>query len=499
MIKIEKKMNYKHFSLNLFYIKNDTNFIIYNRNKIRLGTFTQNFDEENKIFHLTNYQFDKIIIGYMQELLYFQIFIAIIIQAEKLIIEGFPLTSKLIKPVLSLYKQNYGEEKINIQQFKEESPNEKCNLTIIIKQPKRTHFIQQAYLRNFSSNTAEWFFKNKKNKARIFVFDKIKGELINIGNTTSEKRFGQKINNVAKEDFYYSLALEDFMANTLEKEIPEIINIIRTEKSVRNLTRAQKETLVKYILLIWSRSPEAREHLKEGLEKGTEMGIEYFSEFKIPENYKAVINHNLLQIGHEKYIINLINPPNYDDSLVKHLMSFYFGVIETRKPLYFITSDNPIIFYNSYYESQKKKGKDFIKTKEQEALAIIKKNKRVASVIISTSDHPERAPRVKGVEIYFPLTPKICLFLINKQRGSKLLTVKDIIKETVLQANHFIYSHKSDFTFIKQIIKENPQTKKRKGKRIKVKGFKLNPKGKGEPKLKALCIEDIIKKDDFLQ
>ena len=147
---------------------------------------------------------------------------------------------------------------------------------------------------------------------------------------------------------------------------------------------------------------------------------------------------------------------------------------------------------------QKKKGNDFIKKRRQEALAKIKKDKRVASVLISTSDHPERAPKVKGVEIYFPLNPKICLFLMDKQRGSKLLSIKNIVRETILQANQFIYSHKADFTFIKQVIKENPQSKIRKGKRIKVKGLKLNLKGKGEPKLKALGIEDIIKKDDFL-
>ena len=129
----------------------------------------------------------------------------------------------------------------------------------------------------------------------------------------------------------------------------------------------------------------------------------------------------------------------------------------------------------------------------------IKKNKRVASVLMSTSEHPERAPKVEGVEIYFPLTPKICLFLIDKQKGSKLLSTKNIITETILQANQFIYSHKADFNFIKEVIKENPQCNIRKGKRVKVKGLKVNPKGKGEPKFKALEINDLLKKDYFLQ
>ena len=289
------------------------------------------------------------------------------------------------------------------------------------------------------------------------------------------------------------------MAKTLEKKIHQIFKIIISVKSTRSLTLAQKETLVKYILLTWSRHPEAREHLREGYEKGTEMGIEYFSEFDLPEDYKVVINNNFLKFQHENYIINLIDPPDDDDSLIKHLLSFNLGVKEAENPSYFVTSDNPIVLYNSYYEFQKKKGNDFIKKRRQEALAKIKKDKRIASVLISTLARPESAPGVKGVEIYFPLTPKVCLFLIDKQKGSKILSTKNIITETILQANQFIYSHKADINFIKKVIKENPQCNIKKENRVKIKGLKVNPKGKGEPKLKALRIDDILKKDDFLQ
>ena len=40
--------NYRQFSLYLFYIKNGNIITIYNNKKIRLGTFTQNFDEQDK-------------------------------------------------------------------------------------------------------------------------------------------------------------------------------------------------------------------------------------------------------------------------------------------------------------------------------------------------------------------------------------------------------------------------------------------------------------------
>ena len=102
---MEEKKNYKQYSINLFYIKNENNITIYNKKKIRLGTFTRDFNERDKVLLLSDYKFENRIIDCMHELLYFQIFIAIIIQANKLIIEGFPLTSLLIKPVISIYRQ----------------------------------------------------------------------------------------------------------------------------------------------------------------------------------------------------------------------------------------------------------------------------------------------------------------------------------------------------------------------------------------------------------
>lgn len=59
---MEEIKNYKQFSFYLFYIKNDNNITIYNNKKIRLGTFTQDFNEQDKVLLLSNYNFEKRII-----------------------------------------------------------------------------------------------------------------------------------------------------------------------------------------------------------------------------------------------------------------------------------------------------------------------------------------------------------------------------------------------------------------------------------------------------
>lgn len=51
------------------------------------------------------------------------------------------------------------------------------------------------------------------------------GQLVNIGNTDSEKNYSQKIENIAFEEYCYTLNLERLIANALEnKFLPFLIN-----------------------------------------------------------------------------------------------------------------------------------------------------------------------------------------------------------------------------------------------------------------------------------
>jgi hypothetical protein len=183
----------------------------------------------------------------------FQLQIPIAVHAVNIEINEFPLKLQLINQVLDIFKKEYENDFI-IENIEEKSKG--VDIKIKINQPKRTHYIQQAYLRNFSSNKAQWVLDNKKKKARIFVFDKTVGKLVNIGNTPSEINYGQKIENIAFEEYFYSLGLEKFIADTLEKEIPPLFDKILNKKTLGILTPNEKKTFTKYRVVVLSTNDE---------------------------------------------------------------------------------------------------------------------------------------------------------------------------------------------------------------------------------------------------
>ena len=155
--------NDNKYGIDLLIKDNEDKIIIYDHQHNELGYFTQQFNQEEKSFQLFDYNFSKASIIQLQEYLIFQLEVPIVCHAEIIKIDNFPLKKELINEILEIFKKDY-ENSYTIEKIEES--NEKCNLEIKIKQPKRTHYIQQAYLRYFSSNKAEWIPDNNKKKAR---------------------------------------------------------------------------------------------------------------------------------------------------------------------------------------------------------------------------------------------------------------------------------------------------------------------------------------------
>jgi len=219
------------------------------------------------------------------------------------------LKRESIDPILSIFKKDY-ENSFKIESVKEYGSS--CDIEITISQPKRTHYIQQAYLRNFSSNINDWLPNNDKKKARIFVYDKLKEQIVNIGNTDSENKYGQKIENIAFEEYFYSLSLEKFLADTLEKEIPPIFNKLTAAKTISSLKPSEKETIVKYLILTWNRPTETREHIKESFEKGIIEAIKMNPKLEVPKNAIPVMNEDYLRFHHESQILRFLDSNSFN-------------------------------------------------------------------------------------------------------------------------------------------------------------------------------------------
>lgn len=479
---MSEKREIKPFSLYLFYTKEEDKVTILDRQNNEIGTYIEQYNQEEKVFHIFGYNFSKFSIPQLQEYLVFQLKVPLACHAQKVLIEGFPMKKDLTYEILEIFKKEY-EGFFKVAKCEEVAGL--CNIEISISQPKRTHYIQQAYLRNFSSNKIDWKPKNNKKKARIFVFDLLNEELVNIGNTESEKKFGQRIEAIAYEEYFYSLALENFMANTLEKELPPIFNKILDTKRITTLTSLEKEALVKYIILTWQRSPEARKHMKEAYEKGLIQAIELDPNIELPENTIPVMNEDYLRFEHESMVFKFLDETS-ELYLLDRILNFKWMLIQARKKDFFYISDNPIVFNNSYYEKQKAKGNDFIAEQRKKILSKLKLDKRSGAGLELTSDHPERRPRVKGVEIYFPISPHSCILLVDWQKGFKRLKNDQINEFLIIQTTQFIYSHQEDYTKVKQILQKHPELKEKKGKRTIIRKILTGKKNREDYKFKAI-------------
>ena len=308
-----------------------------------------------------------------------------------------------------------------------------------------------------------------------------------------KKKFGQRIEAIAYEDHFYSLALESFMADTLEKQIPPIFRKLLATKSISTLTKLEKEIFVKYLILTWNRPPEARDHMKEAYEKGLIEAIELDPDIELPKNIKPVMNKDSVRLEHESMIFEFLDESS-EFYLVDRILNFKWMLIQARNKDFFLTSDNPVIFYNSYYEKQKSKGNDFIANLQEEILSKLKLDKRAGEGMLLTSDHPERRPGVLGVEIYFPISPHFCMVLVDWQKGFKRLKIDKINEQIVLQSNQYIYSHQNNFKKVKEVLKNHPEMKDKKGKRAIIRRVLTEKKRKGDYKFKAINPKDLLKK-----
>ncbi len=427
-----------------------------NKSESSISYTFQNFKDEFNTFDCLHELVFEVILGTLME------------SFDILIFNSVPLRQYDFMRIFQSFKNTY-EDLINISDIRLDSQDFISQLVIQIKNIENTHYNQQAYLRNFSSNKEDWEPNRKKSKARVFVYNKKKTTIHKIGDTVIENTKGLKIESIAKKERFYSLPVEQLMRKTLEKDTPLILEKIIKFKSIRLLSNKEREVLAKYIVLTWNRTLEYRERLKESTNKFLNLYVKDFTDIKPINDQIIEITKFALRRQHELQMLEPFKSiKNFD--IISHVLNFEWRLIKARTPNYFLTSDNPVVFYNSYYQHQKRLGNDYINKEINRFREIANFSK--GSMYEFYSPYPERAHRQKGVEIYFPISPKLCICLYDKQDNIKPLILKRINKEIVLQANKFIFSHKKDFQFVKKILKNNPELKDRKGKRAIVNPLK---------------------------
>lgn len=456
-------------SKNLLVKKVNDEFELFHISGQYLSKFCFGYDEVhssfNYIFHDVAKGFD--VVNIFNEFITSIILVALTLSIKEIIFNSLPINERDFNDIFKKFKNLY-ENNIDIIDIKLDLEKYIQQVIIKVQLQQNTHYIQQAYLRNFSSNIGIWSPKNQKDKARIFVFNKYKNSEEIIGNTPTELKYGQKIISIAKEDYFYSVAMEQLMRQTYEKNAPLIFHKLIREKTTKGLNDEEKRIIMDYIILTWQRPKETRKRLKETWEKAFKIFAEDYKGKKIPSNIIIEANPEFLRRTQEEMMLKFLYPESESYKMLSpRLLSLNWRIIKTNNPHFFLTSDNPVVFYNSYYEKEKRKGNDYITKKIQNFKRLARLNDSIG--FIELKGELGRAPMAKGIEIYLPISPRICICIFEKLDSTKPLIPTKINREIVLQADEYIFSHQKRFGFIKKILVKNPEYINRDGRRQEIK------------------------------
>jgi len=440
------------------------------------------FNEENRtlILHCMDFADDVFENNRLEVVLKSLMQAVLLMQVNEWIIYTLPLDASTYENVAGYYSNLYGEA---VKFYSKEGEPERKLVRITIKNIKRSHYVQQAYLRTFSSNRKIWKKTGNKKKARIYCFNKKTNSEFIFRESESETRYGPKIEAIAQSKGYYSLPIEFWMRNTLEKDFPPILLKIVNSKSIENLTMNEKMIISQYIVLQYSRTKEIREQIKEASSKLLpiyyNLRLEERGEERLPKETKIKYSNDALRLEHEKIMLKMLRNKNINSLL----LSFEWILIRAKKNYWFCTSDHPVIMYNSHVENQNRMhGIKTLQIQTEKILSekILENREDGPLSIIQTDAGGMRGRGFfrEGLEIYLPISPHLCLCLIDRQPDSKLLSIGGINREIVLQSDETIYSHKRDFSYIKKVISDYPDVIKKDGKRVEVQEFSLKNKKK---------------------
>ena len=299
------------------------------------------------------------------------------------------------------------------------------------------HFVPQYLLRNFSSDPGNKF---------IYCFDKATGRAFQnaLLNTGSEKYF----NTIKHEEGDFNF--EYFFDQVDAQAAPIIVKIIAAQ-SLAGLSGQERGILIATVAYQMARAKMARtsiidlqRQIKESFER---MGWSAKNVF-VPdeEQIKAINLHQLLDLSE---VIK---------SLGEKFLQFQY-----LKEDVLMLSDNPVVLHNSL-------------------------------------PYGEMGLNSRGIEVYFPISPKHVLSFACKSRFEELrvkysarhfdqhieaysLYPMELKEENanflnrlqLINSNRFVYKRDSDFSLAEDILKDNPHLKEIQSKLV------LGEMGKGPP------------------
>jgi len=312
-------------------------------------------------------------------------------------------------------------------------------------EPKKHHYVPQFILNRFSA----------EKKKRLYVFDK-----------TNSKVFLSHVRDVGHENYFYQDNDMGFNVNTetrlseLENICAPVIESIVNHQCLPSIGSDEHRIICLFIAVQLSRTKNMREFLSKinrsmadwvrgfGVDPNTDV-----------ENFKVLTETEIKQSS-----IDVLR--SIPGDLVKHILDKEWSLLKSPKGEYFYISDHPVTMHNNY--PRKDRGNDGL--------------------------------RLRGIEVYFPLTPRLCLnfmcsemmnefrtkvsehnlrisqgtaFPVDMSEPDNLVNkidnnlVRVLVPENVefqnslqvINSSRFVYSQNQGFELAKDMLKTNPELK----------------------------------------
>ena len=127
------------------------------------------------------------------------------------------------------------------------------------------------------------------------------------------------------------------------------------------------------------------------------------------------------------------------EEIIGYILDLGWNLTKNNLAKEFYTSDHPIVIYNPIYSG---------------------------NTIIGYGSISYRA---EGVEIYFPLTPNLCLILFDKEKSDyrNVPPKRNVIEkelnwintQIIANSHRTVFTRKNDFQFVKECLKKYPELK----------------------------------------
>ena len=198
------------------------------------------------------------------------------------------------------------------------------------------HYIPQFYLKGFTEN---------ENVDSIWVYNK-NGDM-----------FKASIRNIAQQNRLYSKDVEQYLANKVEEPANKVIKKIR---ELQPLSDEEKVIFSQYMMVMWKRVPKHKKWVKDKApeimnpvferveQELIELGKKYPEKIDLVEKRKKELSeireNKEDELIYDIWLNNL--PPDKTPQSVDVLSQMTWRFLIADEGQFFLTSDNPLFFFN---------------------------------------------------------------------------------------------------------------------------------------------------------